>query len=149
LIYTERERIKVFLCQYARDNALPLPGRLLFHRDARVLLLPSDKTKEDIFKIYVKVAEELHHKPISLRSFQKMWVELCPHIAITKPFTDLCQKCQDFANQISKSGSFTEEEKTLLLDSYNNHVQLVKEHGVTTECSVLTINRNSHHWMTS
>jgi hypothetical protein len=56
-----------------------------------------------------------------------MWVELCPHIVITKPCTDLCQKCQDFANQISKSGSLTEEEKTLLLDSYNKHVQLAKE----------------------
>ncbi|XP_062612907.1 uncharacterized protein LOC134274662 isoform X2 [Saccostrea cucullata] len=127
LTYTDRERIKVFLCQYARDNALPLPGRLPNFRDARVLLLPSDKTKEDIFKIYVKVAEELHHKTISLRSFQRVWVELCPHIVITKPCTDLCQRCQDFANQISKSGTLTEEEKSLLLDSYNNHVQLAKE----------------------
>jgi hypothetical protein len=40
---------------------------------------------------------------------------LCPHIVITKPCTDLCQKCQEFAGKISKSGNITEEEKELLL----------------------------------
>lgn len=127
LTYTDRERIKIFLCRYAKDNALPLPGRLPNHRDSRVLILPSDKTKEDIFKIYSKVGEELSHKAISLRSFLRIWNDLCPHIVISKPCTDLCQKCQEFANLLSKSGSLSEEEKTSLLQSYNDHIQLAKE----------------------
>lgn len=36
LTYIDRERIKICLCRYAKDNAFSLPGRLLNRRDSRV-----------------------------------------------------------------------------------------------------------------
>lgn len=123
LTYTDRERIKIFLCRYAVDNALPLPGRLPNYRNSRVLL-PSDKTKEDIFNIYSKVREELNHKSIRLRSVLRIWNDLCPHIVISKPCTDLCQKCQEFANLLSMSGRLSEEEKNIVFWEF--HDQIIK-----------------------
>ena len=99
----------------------------LIIRTCQVLLLPSDKTSVDIHSEYEKIAVVMKYRSISLRTFQRQWHNLCPHIVITKPCTDLCQKCQEFACKISKSGNITEEEKELLLTEYNRHVQLAKE----------------------
>jgi len=115
------------LCKYATDNALPLPGRLPNFKKANVLLLPSDKTTADIHKMYEDVARDMKYRSISLRTFQRTWHDLCPHIVLAKPCTDLCQKFQDFAERISRSGNLTEEEKENLLKNYNDHVSLAKE----------------------
>ncbi|XP_062605029.1 uncharacterized protein LOC134268076 isoform X2 [Saccostrea cucullata] len=113
--------------KFATDNALPLPGRLPNYKNHQVLLLPSDKSTVDIYEEYESLAKVMKYRSISLRTFQRQWQELCPNIVITKPCTDLCQKCQDFANRISKSGNLAEEEKEQLLAEYNSHVQLAKE----------------------
>ena len=123
----DSERITTCLVKYAADNALPLPGRLPNYKNCQVLLLPSDKTSVDMHSEYEKVAVAMKYRSINLRTFQRQWHDLCPHIVITKPCTDLCQKCQEFAGRISKSGNITEEEKELLLTEYNKHVQLAKE----------------------
>lgn len=123
----DTERIKMFLVKYAADNALPLPGRLPNYKNHQVLLLPSDKSSVDIHQEYETLAETMNHRSVSLRTFQRQWQTLCPHIAITKPCTDLCQQCQEFADRISKSGNLLEDEKEKLLEAYNNHVQLAKE----------------------
>lgn len=102
LDYNDRERIRNFLCKYATDNALPLPGRLPNFKKANVLLLPSDKTTADIHKMYEDVARDMKYRSISLRTFQRTRHDLCPRIVLAKPCTDLCQKCQDFAERISR-----------------------------------------------
>ena len=127
LNYNDRERIKNFLCKYATDNALPLPGRLPNFKNCNVLLLPSDKTSPDIHSIYETVAKDMKYRNVSLRTFQRTWHDLCPNNVLAKPCTDLCQKCQDFAERISRSGNLTEEEKENLLQSYNDHISLAKE----------------------
>ena len=123
------ESNQTFLCQYARDNALPLPGRLPNYKNSQVqhvLLLPSDKSCADIHQLYEKVASELLYRNVSLRTFQRVWHELCPHITITKPLTDLCGTCQMYGGKISNSGCLSEEEKTKLLEDYNGHVHSAK-----------------------
>lgn len=126
LSLTDRERIKTFLCKYARDNALPLPGRLPNYKNSNVLLLPSDKTTQDIHKVYESVASEMTFRSVSLRTFQRTWKELCPHIVLSKPCTDLCEKCQQFAVKIANSGNMNETEKQDLLSLYQQHIQYVK-----------------------
>lgn len=69
----------------------------------------------------------MKYRSVSLRTFQRTWHDLCPNIVLAKPCTDLCQKCQDFAERISRSGNLTEEEKENLLQSYNDHISLAKE----------------------
>ncbi|CAC5360900.1 unnamed protein product [Mytilus coruscus] len=69
----------------------------------------------------------MKYRSVSVRTFQRLWSELLPNIVVSKPCTDLCCKCQDYAFKISNSGHLTEEEKSDLLDKYNEHVQLAKE----------------------
>jgi len=126
LSYSDKEHIKEFLCKYASDNALPLPGRLPNFRKFGVLLLPSDKCMTDIHGLYQKTATESGLRNVSLSTFTHLWHELCPHIVLSKPMTDLCQKCQQFTNKLLCSGSMDEEEKSVLLAAYNEHVSLAK-----------------------
>ena len=69
----------------------------------------------------------MKYRSITLRTFQRIWHDLCPHIVLAKPCTDLYQKCQDFAESISRSGNLSEDEKENLLQNYNDHVSLAKE----------------------
>ncbi|CAC5424720.1 unnamed protein product [Mytilus coruscus] len=127
LTFQDSERIKTFLIKYATDNALPLPGRLPNYKNHQVLLLPSDKNSVDIHAEYEKLAINMKYRSVSVRTFQRQWHDLCPNIVVTKPCTDLCQKCQEYAGKISNSGNLSEEDKQLLLNQYNIHVQLAKE----------------------
>ena len=45
LSMTDIQRVKQFLNEYAVKFGVPLPGRLPNHRNLKVTLLPSDKTK--------------------------------------------------------------------------------------------------------
>ena len=55
------QNVKKFLVNYASKYGLPLPGRLPNFRNDKALLLPSDKTKADIFQDYVQAAEPLQY----------------------------------------------------------------------------------------
>jgi hypothetical protein len=50
------------LVNYASKYGLPLPGSLLNIRNEKAFLLPSDKTKADIFQDYVQAAEQLQYR---------------------------------------------------------------------------------------
>ena len=115
-----------FLQSYANKNGLPLPGRMPNYRDSRVILLPSDKSKADIFELYNSTASELGFRHIALSTFKKLWLEHCPTLLIIKPATDLCSKCQLYSAKLSNGGNETEEEKLEDLMQYNNHISKAK-----------------------
>jgi hypothetical protein len=127
LTFEDRTRIKTFLCKYAKDNALPLPGRLPNYKNFQVLLLPSDKTKENIFDMYEEVAVSMGYRHVGLRTFQRLWHELCPYIVVSKPCTDLCHTCQQFVAKISSGGNLDDTEKAAALEAYMAHVALAKQ----------------------
>ena len=107
---------------YAKDNALPLPGRLPNVRQSHLLQLPSDKSIADIHQIYEQTANAMQFRSISLRTCQRTWHHFCPHITVSKPCTDLCQKCQGYCVQVSNSVQSNEEEKAAMLADYTCHV---------------------------
>ena len=65
-------------------------------------------------------------RSISLKTFRRIWNDLCPHIALAKPATDLCQKCQVYANEISKGGRLDDDDKSKLLAEYDSHITATK-----------------------
>ena len=115
-----------FLHSYANKNGLPLPGRMPNYRDTKVILLPSDKSKADIFEMYNSTATELGFRLIALSTFKKLWLEHCPTLLIIKPATDLCSKCQLYSVKLSNGGNETEEEKLEDLRKYNDHISKAK-----------------------
>ncbi|XP_052805803.1 uncharacterized protein LOC128235108 [Mya arenaria] len=84
------------------------------------MLLPSDKSQADIHVEYEKIDGA---RSISLSTFTRVWRELCPHIVLAKPKTDLCFRCQTFSCKISQSGALSEDDKMTLLDEYESHVE--------------------------
>lgn len=81
--------------EYTLKNGLPLPGRQPNYSargDKVLLLLPSDKTKSDIWELYNQAVKMLNYRQVSLSEFKKVWLEQTPHILIMKPATDLCPK---------------------------------------------------------
>jgi hypothetical protein len=77
---TDIQRVKHFLNEYAVKFGVPLPGRLPNHRNLKVTLLPSDKTKADIHQIYLEAAKSLNYRVICLSEFKQLWLEQCPQI---------------------------------------------------------------------
>jgi len=63
---------------------------------------------------------------ISLKTFRLIWNDWCPHIALGKPETDLCQKCQVYANEISKGGRLDDDDKSKLLAEYDKHITALR-----------------------
>ncbi|KAJ8300397.1 hypothetical protein KUTeg_021916 [Tegillarca granosa] len=67
------QQVRQFLRQYAFQYGVSLPGRLHYHSNLKVTLLPSDRTKADIHSEYIKAATESSHRIISLSEFKKVW----------------------------------------------------------------------------
>ena len=115
-----------FLNSYANKNGLPLPGRMPNYRNSKVVLLPSDKSKADIYELYNSAAPELGLRKISQRSFYRLWHEHCPTLLLMKPASDLCLRCQTYSVKLSNGGNLPEEEKLQDLNDYNVHISKAK-----------------------
>ncbi|KAJ8320960.1 LOW QUALITY PROTEIN: hypothetical protein KUTeg_002547 [Tegillarca granosa] len=139
LTLNDVQTIKQFVISYGNKFGLPLPGRLPNYREHKSVLLPSDKTKYDIYTDYVSAAEEVGLRKVSLSEFKKIWLEQCPHIMIMRPTTDLCHKCQSYVTCIQNSGSLSEEEKCELLNEYSPKCKIQRQE-YRTQCNEAKIN---------
>ena len=130
-------RIKKFIEEYAVENGLPLPGRMPNCPDSTVLLLPSDKSVADIHSLYQESAEKAGFRQVSLQTFRTRWKELCPHINVTKPATDLCFVCQVFLTKLNTSGRMSEEDKEGAAKQYSDHLELARKQRLVYKTQVL------------
>ncbi|KAJ8316733.1 hypothetical protein KUTeg_005679 [Tegillarca granosa] len=120
------QQVRQFLRQYAFQYGVSLPGRLPYHSNLKVTLLPSDRTKADIHSEYIKAAKESSNRIISLSEFKKVWLEQCPVIVVMKPSTDLCSSCQNYNVNLTKSENLDEEQKSELVARYQRHLEKAK-----------------------
>ncbi|KAJ8309814.1 hypothetical protein KUTeg_011679 [Tegillarca granosa] len=111
MLVADLQHFKHFMTQYAVTYGMPLSGRLANHRDTKVTLLPSDKTKADIHQDYLKAATDTGHRKMSLSLFKQLWQEYTPSLVLMKPATDLCCNCQEFSQNLNNAGNMTEEKK--------------------------------------
>lgn len=119
------EAVKHFLNSYANKYGLPLPGRMP-NQKRHSVLLPSDTTKAGVHDEFLTACESSEMRKVSLSKFKEIWLEQTPHIIIMKPATDLCHTCQSFVSSIQQSGNLTEEDKTLKLTQYQEHLDKAK-----------------------
>jgi len=122
----DTETIKRFILSYADQHAMPLPGRLPNYREFTVMLLPSDTTKEQVHRLYLEAAEQSNCKKVSYSKFTQLWADLCPHISVMKPSSDLCPLCQKNMTRLSRSCNLTEEEKSQKLQEFQQHLDNAK-----------------------
>ncbi|KAJ8304603.1 hypothetical protein KUTeg_018186 [Tegillarca granosa] len=99
------QQVRQFLRQYAFQYGVSLPGRLPYHSNLKVTLLPSDRTKADIHKSVVRA----------------MPCDCC-----NETVNYLCSSCQNYNVNLTKSGNLDEEQKSELVASYQRHLEKAK-----------------------
>ena len=117
------QRILDFICNYAEIHALPLPGRLPSHRDFQVMLLP---TKLKVFREYKKACDTASLTACSKSHFLFLWRKQLPYICIMKPYTDLCDTCQQLSHSITLTTNLSDLEKASKIKQYSDHLELAK-----------------------
>ena len=104
------QQILHFILKYAEIHALPLPGRLPAHRDFQVMLLPTDVTKSKVFIEYKNACNLATEICCSKSHFLSLWRKQLPHIRVMKPYTDLCDTCQQLSREITLTTNLPDEE---------------------------------------
>ena len=107
----ELKTIVCFLKNYSEENAILLPGRIPGYKRTDLQLLPTNTTKKEIWKCYIKACASLTFRAASYQSFCKIWKKYTPQILITTPKTDLCWICQQNSFAITASSNKTDVEK--------------------------------------
>ena len=130
--------VKEYIEKFADNHALPLPGRLPAFKDYRVMLLPSDMTKMFVFSQYVKTCqqEQFSDGIMSRWTFQRIWNETCPYIAVMKPATDLCFDCQQNPSLLMRAANMSEAIKSQRLEDAQRHLSLARKqrHHYNEQC---------------
>jgi hypothetical protein len=76
-----------------------------------------------MFELYDELATAMDYRHVSLQTCCRLWHS---HITMTKPCTDLCNTCQQFAVQNSACGTLDEAETPSTLEAYTSYVSLAK-----------------------
>ena len=119
--------IQMYIDNIGTSHAMPLPGRLPYHKDSRVILLPTDMTKARIYREYHQACIANNESPLGKSKFHHLWKEIRPYIVTMRPADDLCFDCQRMSSALSKSGHLSEEEKAITLKTYQDHLDLAKQ----------------------
>ena len=129
LSLNDEQNVINFITNFADYNAMPLPGRMPKMKDYTVMMLPSDVTKANLWRKYVRACADSSSKAVGLTKFKNIWKLYLPHIAVMKVSSDLCDTCQQNNNLIMKAVNCTEEEKSARLKQQENHLVLAKVCG--------------------
>jgi len=64
---------------------------------------------------------------LSLVTFRKTWRQLCPHVVVAKPRTDLCDTCQTNTNQILRASNTDDANKMQTIAEAHQHLARAAE----------------------
>ncbi len=100
---------------------LPQPAPLKGRDDIPPIYLPSFKHKKFIHEQYVQAAVAGTIRASKITLFLSIWLQCCSHIKVTKPRTDVCQRCEEGRREVQAAS--TEQEKLDSLSKFTNHIQ--------------------------
>ena len=120
-----------FITNHAENHALPLPGRLPSHRDFQVMLLPTDTTKSNVYSECKKACDMESLQCCSKSHFMYLWRMQVPYIRIMKPYTDLCDTCQQMSHAVSLMSNLPDEEKASKVREFSEHLEHAKSERIT------------------
>ncbi|KAJ8313169.1 hypothetical protein KUTeg_009285 [Tegillarca granosa] len=121
LTYDDTKRVVDFILGYSNDFGLPQPAAPRGVNNLPSIFLPCSDTKLNIFRIYEKACFDSNNKAVGLSSFKDIWLKCCPHIRISTPRDDVCQKCEIFRRRIQDAVS--DEDKLLSTSEFKLHLE--------------------------
>jgi hypothetical protein len=107
ILLTSRDWHFQAVCQVSPEMLSRYWGRVMeysmhFNGTPTLQILPSSLTKKDVWKKYTAINTPESIKKVSYVTFVRLWRQLLPFIAITRPMSDLCWTCQQNYQAISK-----------------------------------------------
>ena len=109
LVYDDIRYCVDFLNSFAEIYGLPMPAAPRGREEEAPVYLPASMTKQEIHKKYIEACEVTNRRAMKLTAFQDTWRQCLPHIKISSPRDDVCQRCETIRKQIVDA--VTEEEK--------------------------------------
>ena len=116
-----------FIDNIADSHAMPLPGRLPYHKDSRALLLPTDMLKAKVYQQYLQCCQSKNTTPVGRSKFYQLWKDTRPFVIAMKPADDLCFDCHKLSSTLTRMGHLSEEDKSANLKAYVDHLELAKQ----------------------
>ena len=127
LKYEDTRRVLDFILNYAEINSFQLPGRTPKQwKTDNIKLLPTNVTKKTVYEEYQTSCAVSSYRCVKLRTFRKLWQQLCPHIRTMMPASDLCWTCQSATYKIQNAAN-RDIEKREVLDQLREHHELVNQ----------------------
>ena len=118
LKFMEIENAVKFIRNYADEFGIPQPAAPSGSDGIPPIYLPASDTKRAIHNKYYESCAECNIRPLKISSFENAWLICVPHIRISSPRDDVCQKCERLRKEIADAR--TEEEKLIQLKLLKN-----------------------------
>jgi len=128
LRYAETKNCVDFLVRYADVNGLPQPAAPRGRDNEPPIYLPASLTKYAIHKEYKEECARQEIRCLGLTSFKGTWSQCVPHIKISTPRDDVCQKCELLRKKIKDAVS--DRDKLDAGNAFTSHVTHAQEERV-------------------
>ncbi len=125
LSFTSVQQVITFIANYAEENSI-LPGRIPGYKSCDMKILPSSKSKKEVWRLYEAASEGVDGIHIvAYITFCHLWKSLLPDIIMMRPMSDLCWQCKQNSHLILRSANCTDIEKRQNLQNALDHLQIV------------------------
>ncbi len=138
LSFESVQQVVTFIVNYAEENSILLPGRIPGYKSCDMKLLPSSKSKKEIWRLYKSASEGVEDVHIvAYSTYCRLWKSLLPDIIMMRPMSDLCWQCKQNSHLIMRSANCTDNEKHQNLQNAMDHLQIVASERSQYRKSVL------------
>ena len=98
---------------YSEINSIQQLGRAPKQWNGDLKFLSIHVTKASVYKNEIS-CEQLGFRCVKLRTFRKLWQELCPNICKMLPASDLCCTCQSVSYRYQAAGNQDLQKQAIL-----------------------------------
>ena len=120
------EDVKNFLTNYADENAVLLPGRILGFKNDDIRLLSSSEKKVNVWRTFKRACEATDKQAVCYTKFIKLWEQFHPEVVVAKPMTDLCLTCQQNTSKLLRSANLPDREKSECVLAQKEHLNCIQ-----------------------
>ena len=122
--YREVRHLVDFLIRYADLYGLPMPAAPRGRDEDPPIYLPSSLTKTELHKSYVAACQDTDTRALKITSYKDIWRHCVPHIRISSPKDDVCQKCEMTRKAIADAVS--ENDKLEAATTLRTHIEVIQ-----------------------
>ncbi|XP_048771609.1 uncharacterized protein LOC125677540 [Ostrea edulis] len=144
LQFEEIQRAILFITNYAAEVGMPQPEAPRGSDGIPPIYLPSSDTKKAIHQRYNTSCQETGVRALRISSFEDAWLKCVPHIKISKPRDDVCQRCECLRKQIIDA--VTEEEKLAAVENFQKHIADAKKERLHYRSCIETATNEMARW---